>query len=180
MISRHYASNLVSILDMLFYPFVYFAHAQFSPPETVLALPDPGDDLPYVKAMWHYARGSALAAAGDDAAARKEAETIALLGRNADFSGLTAGGVPARELLELARHVVLGRSAQRQGDFTKARREWQFSGEDGSRRWGGPGGEERWLAWQPNATLIAVVCVVLLAAGLYFTWRRARSVEVDA
>ena len=35
----------------------YFAHAQFSTPETILALPDPGDTIPYVKAMWLYARG---------------------------------------------------------------------------------------------------------------------------
>jgi tetratricopeptide (TPR) repeat protein len=37
----------------------YFAHALFSPSATVLALPDPGDAIPYVKAMWHYARGIA-------------------------------------------------------------------------------------------------------------------------
>src|SRR5262249_49206368 len=30
----------------------YFAHAQFSAPDTILALPDPGDAIPYVKAMW--------------------------------------------------------------------------------------------------------------------------------
>ena len=29
----------------------YFAHAQFSTPETILALPDPGDAVPYVKAI---------------------------------------------------------------------------------------------------------------------------------
>ena len=40
----------------------YFAHAQFATPETILALPDPGDAIPYVKAMWLYARGVALAA----------------------------------------------------------------------------------------------------------------------
>jgi len=40
----------------------YFAHALFSPSATVLALPDPGDAIPYVKAMWHYARGIAYAA----------------------------------------------------------------------------------------------------------------------
>ena len=47
----------------------YFAHALFSPPATVLALPDPGDAIPYVKAMWHYARGVAYAAQGDFARA---------------------------------------------------------------------------------------------------------------
>ena len=34
----------------------YFAHAQFSSPEAILALPDPGDAVPYVKAIWLYAR----------------------------------------------------------------------------------------------------------------------------
>ena len=40
----------------------YFAHAQFSTPDTILALPDPGDAISYVKAMWLYVRGVALAA----------------------------------------------------------------------------------------------------------------------
>ncbi len=64
-------------------------------------------------------------------------------------------------------------------DFTIATRNWQFSGQESGSRWG-PHNQERWLAWQPDRTLIIVVCLVLLAAGLYFTWRRARSVEVDA
>lgn len=101
----------------------YFAHAQFSPPDTVLALPDPGDGLPYVKAMWHYARGIAFAAKGDEPAALAEAEAIALFGEKTDFSALTAGGVPAPELLNLARHVVLARAAQSRGDFKTARGE---------------------------------------------------------
>jgi hypothetical protein len=38
----------------------YFAHAQFSGPETIMALPDPGEAMPYVKAMWRYSRDIAL------------------------------------------------------------------------------------------------------------------------
>ncbi len=45
-------------------PAPYYAHAQFSDPETILALADPGDGFPFVKAMWHYARGVAEAATG--------------------------------------------------------------------------------------------------------------------
>jgi tetratricopeptide (TPR) repeat protein len=98
----------------------YFAHAQFSAPETVIALPDPGAALPYVRAMWRYARGVALARQGDTEAARGEAEAIARLGREADFSDLTSGGVPAPELVALARHVVLARIAQSAGDLAAA------------------------------------------------------------
>ena len=47
----------------------YFTHVQFSNPATALALPDPGDELPYVKAMWHYARGVAHAWRGEQAVA---------------------------------------------------------------------------------------------------------------
>jgi tetratricopeptide (TPR) repeat protein len=97
-----------------------FAHAQFSKPETVLALASPGDEFPHLKAMWHYARGTAHAAAGNAGAARGEAEAIAAIGRSADLSGLTSGGVPAPAILELARHVVLARAAQAQGDLATA------------------------------------------------------------
>jgi hypothetical protein len=51
----------------------YFAHAQFSTPEAILDLSGPGDAMPYVQAMWHYARGVAYAAKGDNAAAEREA-----------------------------------------------------------------------------------------------------------
>ena len=55
-------------------PAPYFAHAQFSPPDVVLGLADPGDKFPFVRAMWHYARGVAHAAKGDLDAARAEAD----------------------------------------------------------------------------------------------------------
>src|SRR3712207_7587990 len=42
----------------------YTAHAQFSAPDRILALPDPGDSFPFVKGFWHYARGVALARQG--------------------------------------------------------------------------------------------------------------------
>src|SRR5215469_14041410 len=63
----------------------YFAHAQFSTPEAILALPDPGDAIPYIKAMWLYARGVALAARRDSAAATEAADAIGTIERTADF-----------------------------------------------------------------------------------------------
>jgi len=98
----------------------YFAHAQFSSPDTILALPDPGDTIPYVKATWHYARGVAQAAKRDYAAAMAEANAIEALEHTADFSLLKAGGVPAQDVLKLARTVVQGRIAQAQGDHKTA------------------------------------------------------------
>jgi tetratricopeptide (TPR) repeat protein len=94
----------------------YFAHAQFSAPDAILALPDPGIAIPYVQAMWHYARGVAFAAKGDTAAAGAEAMAIAALERTADFSALTEVGIPAHAVLKLAGAVVAGRVAQAQGN----------------------------------------------------------------
>jgi hypothetical protein len=53
---------------------IYFARAQFSTPDTILALPDPSGAGPYVSAMWHYARGVAQARQGDLGAAAAESK----------------------------------------------------------------------------------------------------------
>src|SRR5215471_616147 len=98
----------------------YYAHAQFSPPATVLALPAPGDDLPFVQAMWHYARGVAYAADKNVSAAKEEAAAIERL-KARDFSALTTVAIPAPDILDLARQVVLGRIALAEGQLPAAR-----------------------------------------------------------
>src|SRR4051812_41877855 len=77
----------------------YFAHAQFSPPATVLALPDPGKDRPFVQGSWRYARALADIRAGDLAAAAIESRQIVELAETGDFSNLAAWYVPAKESL---------------------------------------------------------------------------------
>jgi tetratricopeptide (TPR) repeat protein len=94
----------------------YFAHAQFSTPDTILALPDPGEAIPYVKAMWLYARGVALAAKGDFAGATAAANAIETLERTADFKLLKESNIPAQEVLRIARTVIVARVAQAKGD----------------------------------------------------------------
>ena len=98
----------------------YFAHAQFSTPETILALPDPGDAIPYVKAMWLYTRGIALAARRDFAGATAAANAIETLERTSDFKLLKDSGVPAQEVLRIARTLVMARVAQAKGDIRTA------------------------------------------------------------
>jgi tetratricopeptide (TPR) repeat protein len=94
----------------------YFAHALFSSPETIIALPDPGDTIPYVKAMWLYARGVALAARQDFAGAAAAADAIGTLERTADFKLLKESGIPAQEVLRIAQTLILARVAQAKGD----------------------------------------------------------------
>jgi tetratricopeptide (TPR) repeat protein len=105
----------------------YFAHAQFSSPETTLALPDPGDKFPLIQAMWHYARGTAFAAQNEVEKAKSEAAHIAELNRRTDFSALLAWTVPAPDLLNLARHVIEGRIAQAQGNPVQAIKEFEIA-----------------------------------------------------
>jgi tetratricopeptide (TPR) repeat protein len=103
----------------------YFAHAQFSTPETILALPDPGDGIAYAKGIWRYARGIAYVAQRNFDAAAAEANAIAALAREADFSLLKASGVPGQEVMTLAQAVIQGRIAQTQGNFTAALEQFQ-------------------------------------------------------
>lgn len=94
----------------------YFAHAQFSTPQAILALPDPGDAIPYVKGLWLYARGVAMASTRDFAGATAAADAIEKLERDSDFKLLKESNVPAQEVLRIARTVILARVAQAKGD----------------------------------------------------------------
>jgi tetratricopeptide (TPR) repeat protein len=108
-------------------PAPYFAHAQFSDPDTILGLEDPGDTFPFVKTMWHYSRGVAQAAKGDLEAARGEASRIAEINQTADFSMLLDWFVPAPDMLQLARHVLEGRIAEAEGNLDQAIREFEVA-----------------------------------------------------
>ncbi|HCY63840.1 MAG TPA: hypothetical protein DHV59_13645 [Oxalobacteraceae bacterium] len=98
----------------------YFAHAQFSRPEAIQALPAPGADLPYVEGIWRYARGVAYAMQGDTFRAAQESEAIGRLRDSGDFSKLDEAMVPARDVLQIARLVVDARIAQAKGDLPAA------------------------------------------------------------
>jgi tetratricopeptide (TPR) repeat protein len=98
----------------------YFSHVQFSSPDVLLALPDPGPDFVLVKAMWHYARAVGFARKGALADSGKEIEAIGTLERTADFKPITDWGVPAREIVHTARAVASGRLADAQGDLPAA------------------------------------------------------------
>ncbi|MEL7130717.1 MAG: hypothetical protein AAGK23_14340, partial [Pseudomonadota bacterium] len=56
------AANIPSVQPIKVAPL--YALAQFAEPDEILALPDPGADLPFVQAAWHYARGEAFARLG--------------------------------------------------------------------------------------------------------------------
>jgi tetratricopeptide (TPR) repeat protein len=97
----------------------YFAHAQFSPPDVVMAQPEPAAAIafPYIRAARAYARAAAAAQAGDPARAEAEAARMAELARDNDIARLTdEAGVPARTVFAIAAAVIDGRIAQARGD----------------------------------------------------------------
>lgn len=95
----------------------YYAMVQFADPDDILSEEDPGDAMPFLKGAWRYARGEAFVKKGDTAAAQREAEAISALIADADFSDLVEGGVPALDILNIARLTVIGRAAAADGDY---------------------------------------------------------------
>jgi hypothetical protein len=88
----------------------WFARAQFADPQSVIAAPEPPPGVAYVTGAWRYARGVAYTRLGNTEAARAEAAAIASLVAAGDFTDMTNANVPAADLLNLYRHVVLGRA----------------------------------------------------------------------
>jgi tetratricopeptide (TPR) repeat protein len=98
----------------------YYAHARFSSPDTVLALPEPPPDLPLVRISWHYARAIADVSRGDLTAARAEDSKLADLAAHADFAMFKAQPVPAADVISIARAVIAGRIATAEGNLPAA------------------------------------------------------------
>ena len=98
----------------------YNAHARFSSPQAVLALPAPDGAFPFVRATWHYARGVALARLGQPDAARAEVAAIGDLARTPEIAALGEAGVPGSDVLAIAARVIEARIAQAGGDHARA------------------------------------------------------------
>jgi tetratricopeptide (TPR) repeat protein len=98
----------------------YFVMADFGGPEAMLAAAEPDARFPYVKAMWHFAKGSALVRLKRLDEARAEAQAIMSIGKSADFAFYLAGGVPAPDILAIATDVLNARIARAAGDDESA------------------------------------------------------------
>jgi len=101
----------------------YWSHAQFSDLATILALPEPSAELPYLQVAWRYARGVAFAQGGSPEAARTQLAAIERTLSQADYSAFTAWGIPAKDVGRIAAHVLRARIAQATNDLDGAVRE---------------------------------------------------------
>lgn len=103
----------------------YTTHAQFSDPDTILALVAPPEDLVLVATLYHYARAIAFAARKHAPGAQKEIAAIEKIETTADFKPFEAWQVPAREIVKTARMVATGRLADANGDLAGAARAYE-------------------------------------------------------
>ena len=98
----------------------YFAHVQFSDPDTLTALPDPGPDFVLVQAMWHYARAVGHARKNQPEAANREIAALARIEKNGDFKAVTDWNIPGPAIVRTARLVARARLFDAQGNLRGA------------------------------------------------------------
>jgi tetratricopeptide (TPR) repeat protein len=87
------------------------ALTQFGRWDEILAEPAPPENLHYSTAIWHYARGVALANRGEIAAARGELESLEPLRDSVQMEFLDAAAYPASALLSIAGDLLNGEIA---------------------------------------------------------------------
>jgi tetratricopeptide (TPR) repeat protein len=98
----------------------WFARAQFADPQSVLDAPPPPDGVSYVTAAWRYARGEAYIRLGRAEEARAEAAELGRLIDTGDFAAANAASIPAQEIFEVYRRLLIGRAHMVEGNYPAA------------------------------------------------------------
>ena len=88
--------------------------------DEILAEPHPHEGFMFAKSIWHYARGVALAAKGQSAAAAAELEVLLPLQDDVSVRFLDSRDYPGSALVGIAIDLLQGEIAYRQGDFSTA------------------------------------------------------------
>ena len=88
--------------------------------DEIMAEPQPAESLEFSTAIWHYARGIALANTGDLTAARAEQAEIPPIAERASINFLDTNDYPASALLSIADHLLLGEIAWKEGQIDEA------------------------------------------------------------
>ncbi len=96
------------------------ALVQFGHWDEVLAAPQPPENLEYSNGIWHYARATAFARAGNIEAARAERDKLVPLMEETDVLFLDTIQYPASMLLQIADSLALGEIAMAESDFESA------------------------------------------------------------
>ena len=98
-----------------------YAEVRMGKWEEILAAKEPADDLPYPRGVWHYARGTALAATGKTKAARSELESLQKIAADPALASLTIWDInKSSDLLAVAVEVLSGKVAASERDWPNA------------------------------------------------------------
>ncbi|MBV7529258.1 M48 family metallopeptidase [Chitinophaga sp. sic0106] len=90
-----------------YYTIPYYIAAKLSMWDTIIAIPAPGSDLVYPRAIWHYARGMAYLGKHDLASARKEMDSLNTLNADTILQHLTIWGInTSADLVQIATKVL--------------------------------------------------------------------------
>ena len=93
---------------------------RFSDWDGILASQTPAEDLPHARAMWHYARGRALAARGDTRQAEAELARVRSAASDPDIANTRLEFNTSGAILGIAAEVLAGHIAAGQRDFPRA------------------------------------------------------------
>lgn len=88
--------------------------------DDILNAAAPAEDLPHARAMWHYARGRALAAKGDVKAAAAELVHVRAAANNPELMPQRLEFNTSGAILAIAAEVLAGHIAASQGDMSRA------------------------------------------------------------
>ncbi|MGH8622582.1 MAG: hypothetical protein ACRET3_10615, partial [Burkholderiales bacterium] len=112
------ARQVPFVEPFLHYP--YLTLVTFGRWDELLAMPLPPADLPYSRAIGHYARGVAYAAKARWADARAALDTLTQLAATGTRGYMSAGWVTPSTNLEIATHALSGEIAAREGRLDEA------------------------------------------------------------
>lgn len=88
--------------------------------DELIATEAPPTERPHSRAIWHYARGRALAATGDVAGARREAEALRGIVSGGELEGLGLEFNPSSDVVRIADGVLSGWVEAAAGEFDAA------------------------------------------------------------
>jgi len=121
-VDAHLSPEMFAEMDAMEYfaPTLAFAYVRFGRWDEILALPKPADGLSYSAAMWHHARGLALAATGKLDAAEASLAEMRRLAADIPPDRIIGDNQPAARHVELGAAVVAGEIAARRGRTDEA------------------------------------------------------------
>jgi len=96
------------------------ALTQFGRWDAILQEPEPPENLDYSKAIWHYARGTALIKKGDIEGALAQRAALVPLKDSVQVSFLDSADYPASVLLHIADELLMGDIAMARGNLDAA------------------------------------------------------------